>query len=155
MRTHPKRCPSARIPPSRPLPRCLLCHIWSTLLCRLSRHSARPCHQPPVPECRLCVSANMLLGKLRFASVMQFRAANLRPAGQYRSCTCTSTQATHLHGTVTRQRQTSAYRHPRRQHTSPNSASSLDACEEVSRICLLYTSPSPRDRTRSRMPSSA
>ena len=26
---------------------------------------------------------------------------------------------------------------------------------EVSRICLLYTSPSPRDRTRSRMPSSA
>ena len=27
----------------------------------------------------------------------------------------------------------------------------LDACI----ICLLYTSPSPRDRTRSRMPSSA
>ena len=26
---------------------------------------------------------------------------------------------------------------------------------EGSRICLLYTSPSPRDRTRSRMPSSA
>ena len=25
----------------------------------------------------------------------------------------------------------------------------------VSAICLLYTSPSPRDRTRSRMPSSA
>ena len=25
----------------------------------------------------------------------------------------------------------------------------------ASRICLLYTSPSPRDRTRSRMPSSA
>ena len=25
----------------------------------------------------------------------------------------------------------------------------------ISRICLLYTSPSPRDRTRSRMPSSA
>ena len=25
----------------------------------------------------------------------------------------------------------------------------------MSRICLLYTSPSPRDRTRSRMPSSA
>ena len=24
-----------------------------------------------------------------------------------------------------------------------------------SKICLLYTSPSPRDRTRSRMPSSA
>ena len=27
--------------------------------------------------------------------------------------------------------------------------------EIVSIICLLYTSPSPRDRTRSRMPSSA
>ena len=27
--------------------------------------------------------------------------------------------------------------------------------EEFSNICLLYTSPSPRDRTRSRMPSSA
>ena len=26
---------------------------------------------------------------------------------------------------------------------------------ELLRICLLYTSPSPRDRTRSRMPSSA
>ena len=27
--------------------------------------------------------------------------------------------------------------------------------EDVAKICLLYTSPSPRDRTRSRMPSSA
>ena len=27
--------------------------------------------------------------------------------------------------------------------------------EEKDRSCLLYTSPSPRDRTRSRMPSSA
>ena len=27
--------------------------------------------------------------------------------------------------------------------------------EVISMICLLYTSPSPRDRTRSRMPSSA
>ena len=26
---------------------------------------------------------------------------------------------------------------------------------EASEVCLLYTSPSPRDRTRSRMPSSA
>ena len=26
---------------------------------------------------------------------------------------------------------------------------------DLDRICLLYTSPSPRDRTRSRMPSSA
>ena len=37
----------------------------------------------------------------------------------------------------------------------------LQACNSrgfdhpISRICLLYTSPSPRDRTRSRMPSSA
>eukprot|EP00826_Nyctotherus_ovalis_P058814 TRINITY_DN8120_c0_g1_i3.p1 TRINITY_DN8120_c0_g1~~TRINITY_DN8120_c0_g1_i3.p1 ORF type:complete len:108 (-),score=34.63 TRINITY_DN8120_c0_g1_i3:36-338(-) len=27
--------------------------------------------------------------------------------------------------------------------------------EDINKICLLYTSPSPRDRTRSRMPSSA
>ena len=27
--------------------------------------------------------------------------------------------------------------------------------EDWAKICLLYTSPSPRDRTRSRMPSSA
>ena len=30
-----------------------------------------------------------------------------------------------------------------------------DELESVFRLCLLYTSPSPRDRTRSRMPSSA
>ena len=27
--------------------------------------------------------------------------------------------------------------------------------KDVNEVCLLYTSPSPRDRTRSRMPSSA
>ena len=33
---------------------------------------------------------------------------------------------------------------------------SLAACSALEKfICLLYTSPSPRDRTRSRMPSSA
>ena len=32
---------------------------------------------------------------------------------------------------------------------------SLDNLINWSRSCLLYTSPSPRDRTRSRMPSSA
>ena len=30
-----------------------------------------------------------------------------------------------------------------------------DMGAEVILVCLLYTSPSPRDRTRSRMPSSA
>ena len=30
-----------------------------------------------------------------------------------------------------------------------------DPYNQLSLICLLYTSPSPRDRTRSRMPSSA
>ena len=30
-----------------------------------------------------------------------------------------------------------------------------DKLQNSSNICLLYTSPSPRDRTRSRMPSSA
>ena len=29
------------------------------------------------------------------------------------------------------------------------------AAHQQAQICLLYTSPSPRDRTRSRMPSSA
>ena len=32
---------------------------------------------------------------------------------------------------------------------------SIDLYGELERDCLLYTSPSPRDRTRSRMPSSA
>ena len=36
-------------------------------------------------------------------------------------------------------------------YRNPNGAEPLDALS----ICLLYTSPSPRDRTRSRMPSSA
>ena len=31
----------------------------------------------------------------------------------------------------------------------------LDTLKEQHEVCLLYTSPSPRDRTRSRMPSSA
>ena len=31
----------------------------------------------------------------------------------------------------------------------------LNLAHELLSICLLYTSPSPRDRTRSRMPSSA
>ena len=36
-------------------------------------------------------------------------------------------------------------------------ATSTDVAEQIdqSMACLLYTSPSPRDRTRSRMPSSA
>ena len=45
--------------------------------------------------------------------------------------------------------------------TGAQTASSADFIEvteniiETNNICLLYTSPSPRDRTRSRMPSSA
>ena len=31
----------------------------------------------------------------------------------------------------------------------------LKDCDHIFLFCLLYTSPSPRDRTRSRMPSSA
>ena len=34
-------------------------------------------------------------------------------------------------------------------------AATLKTMKERRQICLLYTSPSPRDRTRSRMPSSA
>ena len=36
--------------------------------------------------------------------------------------------------------------------TRPNTKA---ATKDVNSFCLLYTSPSPRDRTRSRMPSSA
>ena len=38
--------------------------------------------------------------------------------------------------------------------TAAEKAGSAVAALET-RVCLLYTSPSPRDRTRSRMPSSA
>ena len=31
----------------------------------------------------------------------------------------------------------------------------IGRCDRADEFCLLYTSPSPRDRTRSRMPSSA
>ena len=49
------------------------------------------------------------------------------------------------------------------QHKSPYHGFSVEFAEhrsyghgdEIRHICLLYTSPSPRDRTRSRMPSSA
>ena len=34
-------------------------------------------------------------------------------------------------------------------------AAPVDVEEEIARVCLLYTSPSPRDRQKSRMPSSA
>ena len=34
-------------------------------------------------------------------------------------------------------------------------ANDVDKAKELLKSCLLYTSPSPRDRTRSRMPSSA
>ena len=36
-----------------------------------------------------------------------------------------------------------------------DNAQELDELRTVTYACLLYTSPSPRDRTRSRMPSSA
>ena len=47
-------------------------------------------------------------------------------------------------------------------HSFPNVKYEIDVSVDgltdfciVDKICLLYTSPSPRDRTRSRMPSSA
>ena len=39
-------------------------------------------------------------------------------------------------------------------HTAEKLGNTRKICKD-SYICLLYTSPSPRDRTRSRMPSSA
>ena len=38
---------------------------------------------------------------------------------------------------------------------TPQSSDSESLAELLIKVCLLYTSPSPRDRTRSRMPSSA
>ena len=43
--------------------------------------------------------------------------------------------------------------YPAHYSSLPNGADATP--EMVDAICLLYTSPSPRDRTRSRMPSSA
>ena len=40
-------------------------------------------------------------------------------------------------------------------HVSNRMSSAKDDRDDDNTICLLYTSPSPRDRTRSRMPSSA
>ena len=43
-------------------------------------------------------------------------------------------------------------------HTPGGAVTGIDACGGAAALvdtCLLYTSPSPRDRTRSRMPSSA
>ena len=40
-------------------------------------------------------------------------------------------------------------------YASSNSPKTHDLKLNIYRSCLLYTSPSPRDRTRSRMPSSA
>ena len=40
-------------------------------------------------------------------------------------------------------------------NTGDNSVAVIAVTREQYNICLLYTSPSPRDRTRSRMPSSA
>ena len=44
---------------------------------------------------------------------------------------------------------------PKKVKPLPGGASLAYPSSTVVRFCLLYTSPSPRDRTRSRMPSSA
>ena len=46
-------------------------------------------------------------------------------------------------------------RNPDKFSGSNITAQKLDLDEDYNTDCLLYTSPSPRDRTRSRMPSSA
>ena len=40
-------------------------------------------------------------------------------------------------------------------YENPRNVGTLDKDDKSVGTCLLYTSPSPRDRTRSRMPSSA
>mgnify|MGYP003379571705 CR=1 FL=1 len=42
-----------------------------------------------------------------------------------------------------------------KKHSKPTTATPQGGIVEKEGPCLLYTSPSPRDRTRSRMPSSA
>ena len=42
-----------------------------------------------------------------------------------------------------------------RDHRFEETRKTIESCKERDQTCLLYTSPSPRDRTRSRMPSSA
>ena len=44
---------------------------------------------------------------------------------------------------------------PKAVEETPATEETPKAEEETPKACLLYTSPSPRDRTRSRMPSSA
>ena len=51
-------------------------------------------------------------------------------------------------GATPEQREHYRTRHKKEDWTNPTTAGALSPC-------LLYTSPSPRDRTRSRMPSSA
>ena len=45
--------------------------------------------------------------------------------------------------------------HTRPSTFGPGGLTALNAALDEAFACLLYTSPSPRDRTRSRMPSSA
>ena len=40
-------------------------------------------------------------------------------------------------------------------YRAPQDFNSIERLKKIVTTCLLYTSPSPRDRTRSRMPSSA
>ena len=48
-----------------------------------------------------------------------------------------------------------AFSRSRNFNSKKNILSIFDRYENITSTCLLYTSPSPRDRTRSRMPSSA
>ena len=47
------------------------------------------------------------------------------------------------------------YRSDHYTNATPPDKESLELWVSLTWLCLLYTSPSPRDRTRSRMPSSA
>ena len=53
---------------------------------------------------------------------------------------------------LTKQIATKAYAHYDHANTNVDGSFNISS---VADTCLLYTSPSPRDRTRSRMPSSA
>ena len=82
------------------------------------------------------------------AALEEYRAAKDRAAGAFRpdAKTCADLLA-RVAGVVRKGRSSPAGHDDATQRAA--------AAREIVDACLLYTSPSPRDRTRSRMPSSA
>ena len=84
---------------------------------------------------------------------MSATEADLRADSSVPSATPFTKQGGTHHGLAQRR----AEHHQQQQQNLQESTSQLSSNDlsHERNICLLYTSPSPRDRTRSRMPSSA